>query len=144
MELVNMAKRPYKKKDYIAMESEFNMAALDLERIDIILTRADESSLLCGEGRLNYLIHYFSALRAFYRYLRPLMPRGVYDNYDVYFNEMWRRIYVERKFNWNSFRQLENLHNFLLTSRQMMKLGLPASRRREISEKWLKPEYRGE
>lgn len=136
-----MADKP-RGRDFIEYKSDFNMAVMDLQRIDIILTRADECSLLCGEGRLNYIIHYFSALRAFYRYLRPLMLGKYRDNFDYFFEILWTNIYSKKELTWQTFRMLEDLHNYLLRARQSLNIGMPVSVKKQIAEKWLKDEYK--
>ena len=122
--------------------SEFNMTLFDMQRMDKILTRVDTYSILCGaELKFRYLLPYLNTLKAFYRYIRPLLKKEYYTDYDKRFNQLEKRM-LRGELDYNVYKEVEKLHEDLLESRQRLNLGLFVTKKKEIAEKYIKEEYR--
>jgi hypothetical protein len=125
--------------------SEYNMTQYDIARIDKILQKIDDYTLMIGEGDSWFIIAYLNGLRAFYRYLRPLLNSTERQPMELAFSLLYHLVYSEGEYNLETFMKIEWLHNQLLSLRQSHSLGLFAGKKQNHpGDYMLKPEFRGD
>ncbi len=122
--------------------SEYNMTQYDIARIDKILQAIDDYTLRIGEGDMWCIRAYLNGLRAFYRYLRPLLNKTERTPFETAFRMLYEMVYSQEEYNLDIFMKIEWLHNELLSSRQWHSLGLFAGpHQKHPGDQYLKPEY---
>lgn len=138
-----MAKeKPWQKSDFVELRSAYNMAALDCDRIDYLLKRAEEFAYYCSKLQLKYLMDYLACLRGLYRHFAPLMPRAQKEVYKTWFETMYSIIYEKKQLTWRAYRKCEEMHNMLLDTRQRLGLGVNVYKETKKDDRYLKPEFR--
>lgn len=125
------------------VSASFNMAILDLQRIDSVLAAIDNIYMQCSNGDFASLVLYSSSLRALYKYFKPLLMSEQRDRYERNFQEIERKLLIEKKFTWSMFKEIEVLHEELMDTRQAIGLGMPVNVEDMATLKELKPEYGG-
>lgn len=122
-----------KKKSEIESHSEWNMTQYDFKRIDEIFYDIDENYSKASKGKNKYISFYLISLKAFYRYLRPLLKTSQQKNYDKEFVILKKLVNNKIKLD-----KIETLHDNLMQKRQLLGMGIFASRNKPIAEKHLK------
>ena len=131
-------KKP-KPEDFLEFKSEFHMTQLDFFRLDTILKTIDEYYFRCANLQFKYLLRYLNALKALYNYMRPLLKEITRGDFDKEFKELRHKILVISKLNYETFEEIEHLHEKLMILRQLIGMGVFAKRDIKIAEKDLKP-----
>lgn len=119
------------------LKSEFNMAVLDIHRIDDVLRRANDAMFACAKGRWDkYGIDLFTALEAFYLILRPLGSKDSRKYFDEFIKIMKKRIYVKYYRDRVTFELLQRLYSDLMDFRQMVGMGHRTINKTDYTDKW--------
>lgn len=117
----------------VEMKSEWNMTNLDFQRIDSIFQDIDANYYKCAKGKWKYVTHYLSSLKAFYRYIRPMMNGKEKTRFDSSFS-ITKKLGNTTK----GFEHTEKLHDSLMIKRQFLGMGIFASKNKKIAEEDLK------
>ncbi len=125
------------------MTAAFNMAIADLARIDNILAAIDNFYMQCANGDFATLLMYSSGLRALYKYFMPLIDQQDQDYYKKKFEGIEKKLIIDKKFNWSMFKEIEVLHEELLSTRHKIGLGMPANTEDLNFLREVKPEFGG-
>lgn len=136
--MINMAETGFKKMQY---KSEFNAGALDFERFDMILRKADDLRCQAVLMNKNSLLQYYAVTRTVYSsmiapFLRQNKQTQRADDYREYFNVLfdkmmqWVEIRDKRKnYPIEIYQALELVHEDLLLLRQFMGIGIPMAKK---------------
>lgn len=111
-------------------KAEWNMMMQDIIRLNFAMGKAEEFSFEFINTRHSvWLERYYSALKAVFRILKPLMTgkyRDSRNNYKSLFDVVYNNLYTKGKLKPDDVihRRLEYIHEMLLDSRQTLGLGI--------------------
>jgi len=131
---------PFKSKE--AIRTEFNMAQLDLERIDAVCKKCDEYGFAVVAGDYRWMNQYFSSLYSLFRILQSFMNNRNREWYRGQINAAAKlKVEIEKKHHVRDpsktgelINKLNEIQELLYRFKQYVNLGVPTYRKKSANK----------